>query len=129
LQTFKKEERLSEKKIIKELFEKGFSFYLSPFKVVWRNTPVEGRYPAKVMITVSSRNFRNAVDRNRIRRIVREVYRKNKQILYESITESSMRLAFVLIYTGKNIIQYSEAEAKIILILQRLVDENEKGSR
>lgn len=129
MQTFKKEERLSEKKIIKELFEKGFSFYLSPFKVVWLNTSIEGLFPAKVMITVSNRNFRNAVDRNRIRRIIREAYRKNKQILYDSITQPSMKMAFVIIYTGKNIIQYSEAEAKIILILQRLVEENEKGTR
>jgi len=129
LQTFKKEERLSEKKIIKELFEKGFSFYLSPFKLVWINTSIEGRFPAKVMITVSSRNFRNAVDRNRIRRIIREAYRKNKQILYDSITQPSMKMAFVIIYTGKYIIPYSEAEAKIILILQRLVEENEKGTR
>ena len=129
MQTFKKEERLSEKKIIKELFEKGFSFHLSPFKVVWRNTSLEGRFPAKVMITVSTRNFRNAVDRNKIRRITREAYRKNKQVLYDSITEPSMKIAFVLIYTGKNIIPYSEVEAKIILILQRLVEENEKSNR
>lgn len=125
MQTFKKEERLSEKKIIEKLFERGCDFYVSPFKVLWEHADFESKYPAKVMIAVSGRNFRKAVDRNRIKRLMREAYRKNKHILYEALQNSSEKYAFMLLYTGKIIIPFRDMESKIILILQRLVKENE----
>ena len=127
MQTFKKEERLNEKKIIKELFEKGFEFYSSPIKVLWQNVFFESNYPAKVMITVSSRNFRKATDRNKIKRLIREAYRKNKNIIYEHLQKTSGKIAIILIYSGKIIIPYSKIESKIILILQRLVKEHDES--
>jgi len=129
LQTFKKEERLRDKKSIKELFEQGNGFYVAPFKVVWIKTIFESSFPAKILITVSHRNFKKAVDRNRIRRVTREAYRKNKSILYEKLNDSEKKIAFMLIYTGKIIIPYKEVEDKIILILQRLAKENEETLR
>ena len=78
------------------------------------------------MITVSGRTFKNAVDRNRIKRITREAYRKNKSVLYEKLEQSTKKIAFILIYTGKIIISFKDVEDKIILILQRLAKENEK---
>jgi ribonuclease P protein component len=129
LQTFRKEERLHEKKIIERLFEKGLNFYVNPFKVIFDNADFEGNYPAKAMITLSSRNFKRSVDRNRIKRLMREAYRMNKQILYDSLDKSSKKIAVIIIYTGKIMISYSEAESKIILILQRLVKENEEDSK
>lgn len=129
MQKFKKEERLSEKKIINELFERGCGFYITPFKVLWMETNFESRFPAKIMITVSNRNFPKAVDRNRIKRKTREAYRKNKSILYEKIEDSAKKIAFILVYTGKTIISYKEVEDKIILILQRLATENEETLR
>ncbi|MFA4852525.1 MAG: ribonuclease P protein component [Bacteroidales bacterium] len=125
MQTFKKEERLSEKKIIEKLFERGCGFYVSPFKVLWVHADFESKYPAKVMMAVSGKNFRKAVDRNRIKRLMREAYRKNKHILYEALQNSSEKYAFMLLYTGKIIIPFRNMESKIILILQRLVKENE----
>ena len=129
LQKFKKEERLSEKKIINELFERGYAFHITPFKVLWMETNFESRFPAKIMITVSNRNFKKAVGRNRIKRITREAYRKNKSMLYEKFEGSAKKIAFILIYTGKIIIPYKEVEDKIILILQRLATENEETLR
>jgi ribonuclease P protein component len=129
LQTFKKEERLSEKKVIKELFERGCSFYIAPFKVLWIEADFNDKFPVKILITVSKRNFKNAVDRNRIKRITREAYRKNKIILYEKFESSTTKIAFMLMYTGKIIIPYKEIEDIIILILQRLAKENEKTLR
>jgi ribonuclease P protein component len=128
LQTFKKEERLREKKIIEQLFDKGSSFYLNPFKVIFDEADFGGNFPAKVMVTLSARNFKRAVDRNRIKRLMREAYRKNKHILYDATAINSKKIAVIIIYTGKVMISSREAESKIILILQRLVKENEESA-
>lgn len=127
MKTFKKEERLYEKKIISELFKKGNIFYLPSFKVLWMPAEFESRYPVKIMISVPSRNFKKAVDRNKLKRIFREAYRQNKYILYDNLTNSPKKIAFMLLYTEKKIISFKEAEDKIILILQRLANDNEES--
>jgi ribonuclease P protein component len=128
LQTFSKEERLHEKKIIKELFEKGHAFHSEPFKVIWLPCEFESKNPAKVLISVPARNFKKSTDRNYIKRMMREAYRKNKQILYDKLCETETKMAFMLFYSGKIIVPYTEIESKIVLILQRLAKENEKTS-
>ena len=76
--TFKKEERLNKEKWIRELFEKGSSFHLSPFRVIYLPHP-DPLYPVhQVLISVSARNFKKAVDRNTIKRRIREAYRLSK---------------------------------------------------
>ena len=114
MQTFSKEERLHEKKIIKELFEKGRVFYLGPFKVVWIHCEYEGKYPAKVLISVPARNFKKATDRNYIKRMMREAYRKNKNIIYDAWEAPQSRIVFMLHYSEKIIISFNEVENKII---------------
>jgi len=126
LQTYTKEERLYEKKIITELFEKGHVFYSNPFKIVWLQCEFDGKYPAKILISVPARNFKKATDRNRLKRLMREAYRKNKNLFYNSLEGMNKKVVFMLNYTGKIIISLNEAENKIILILQRLAKENEK---
>jgi ribonuclease P protein component len=79
--TFKKSERLSQEKLIQELFDKGSSFNLYPFRVLFLPHP-ERDYPYhQVLITVSNRTFKRAVDRNTIKRRIREAYRLNKSSL------------------------------------------------
>jgi ribonuclease P protein component len=86
-------------------------------------------YPAKVLISVSKRNFKRAVDRNHIKRLVREAYRKNKNILCEASNTENCRTTWVigLIHTGNVIPEYEEVEKKIILILQELL-KNEQAA-
>lgn len=126
MQTFNKSERLCGKKIIDELFADGDGFFAYPFKIIWIKKADENSQPAKVLITVSKRNFKKAVDRNKIKRLIREVYRKNKYILYERLNDSNFNINFAIIYTAKQIIQYSELEVKIINMLNRLILEYEK---
>jgi ribonuclease P protein component len=78
--SFSKAERLHSKKLIKELFEKGSSFFLYPYKILILEVPKadEQQPEAQVMFTVSKRSFKKAVDRNRIKRLLREVYRLQK---------------------------------------------------
>jgi len=126
LQTLQKKERLYEENIIHNLFEKGSSFYISPFKILYINIAFNSCFPAKILISVPYKNFKKAVQRNYLKRLIKEAYRKNKNILYDSLNDSNNKIAFMILYTGKIIMSYSEIENKIILILQRLVKENEK---
>jgi len=79
----------------------------------------------QVLITVSKRNFKKAVERNLIKRRIKEAYRKNKMPLVESCMSKSTTVLLGLIYTGKTILSYAEIEKKIILILQHLIEQDE----
>ncbi len=127
MQTFTKAERLSRKKIIEELFSKGESFLQYPVKVVWLENPLDGDYPAQVLISVPKRKFKHAVDRNLIKRRIREAYRKNKQSFYEFLTQRNKTCVLALLYVSVEIVSYAEIEKKIIVALERCKQEmNEK---
>ena len=117
MQTFTKAERLSSKVEIERLFETGNSFNSAPFKIIWQET-IDSSVPAKIVISIPKRLFKRAVDRNRLKRLTRETYRKNKYILYDSLKNKKVLLMFI--YTAKTIIDYKEMEEKIIVVLQRL---------
>lgn len=115
--TFTKPERLSKEKIIKELFAKGSSFYLYPFKVFHiPNADTSTEAQNQVLITVSSRQFKRAVDRNKIKRRIREAYRTQKEIL----KVRSEKGVFSFIYTAKEILPYADIKTKLFLVLEKI---------
>jgi len=128
-QGFKKEERLHSKKRIGLLFSEGESFFAYPFKVVYKTIPEPSDYPVQLLISVSKQKFKHAVKRNRVKRLVRESYRKNKSILFEQENHEENTLLVGLIYVANTIMDYHQIEKKIILILQRLKNRDEKGDR
>jgi ribonuclease P protein component len=119
--TFKKEERLSRKKLIDELFNSGSSFYLQPFKVLLFEKNFESRLPAQILITVSSKNFQRAVDRNKIKRLIRESYRLNKHLLYDELTKKNKQLLMAFVYSSKKIESFSLIEEKVVASLQKII--------
>ncbi|NVN93755.1 MAG: ribonuclease P protein component [Bacteroidetes bacterium] len=121
MQTFKKEERLCSKKSIDFLFANGKSFYFTPFKIKWLYQDFETDYPVQIMIVVPKRYFKKAHERNKIKRQIREAYRINKFILYDSLKIKEKKISLAIIYNGKEISSYKLIEEKIILILQRLI--------
>jgi ribonuclease P protein component len=129
MQTFKKEERLCNKSTINILFFKGKSFFIHPLKVIWMPTDKDIKFPAQVLISVSKRNFKKAVDRNHIKRLMREAYRKNKYLLYNALDNNHKKLTFTIIYATKDIITYEELERKIIQVLNQLISEHEKNTK
>lgn len=117
--TFRKAERLTSRKAIEELVSGGKAISIQPFRLTWINTPLQSEFPAQIAFSVPKRFFKKAVDRNRMKRLMRESYRKNKADIYPLLTERNMQCALLLYYSGKKIISYSETEDKIKLILQR----------
>lgn len=118
---FPKEERLSSKKLIEELFEKGSSSYLYPFRLIFTRDPLSSgkKYP-ELLISVPKRNFKRSVDRNRIRRQIREAYRLNKNSIFSEFGPELVPLHLAILYTSKEKIPFKKLEEKLILILKRL---------
>ena len=119
--TFKKEERLCNKKLIDELFRNGSSFLCYPFKASWQLTQMPQQYPAQVLLSVSKKRFKRAVDRNLIKRRMREAYRLHKfQHLYNLLIGIDKKIVLSLGYIGKDIVPYAVAERKMLKLLMQL---------
>jgi ribonuclease P protein component len=119
--TFGKEERLSHRNQIDALFTEGRTFNVSPFKVIYKVVDAVTTPQIKIMVAVPKKKFKRAVDRNRLRRLIRESYRLNKHLLTEMIMTSTIGLHIGFIYIGdKADISYIEMEKPMIGCLQRL---------
>lgn len=114
--TLHKAERLSKKKPIKELFSKGSSFYLYPFKIIYLKETDSSVDINRVIISVSNRTFKKAVDRNLIKRRVREAYRLQKEI----IAEKPEKVMIGIIYTSKTILPFQEIKENLFLVLKKI---------
>lgn len=98
-QQLQKSERLTHSKPIQLLFEKGEEFYVFPFKIVWQKID-RCDFPAKAMFVVPKRRFKLAVTRNFIRRVMKEAYRLNKQVLYGNLLNKDASVYIAFIYLG-----------------------------
>jgi ribonuclease P protein component len=116
--TLGKTERLKSRKAIEELFEKGKSFSIPPIRVLYQRTVME---ELQVGVGVSSKNFKKAVDRNRIKRRVREAYRLQKIPLQQLMLSRGMGMRIFLTYTGKEMPAYAVLSAAIGKCLNKLL--------
>jgi ribonuclease P protein component len=118
--TFKKEEKLKSRKAIEQLFKEGRSFSSFPFKVIWKfnETPTAA---LQAGFAVSSRQFKKAVDRNRIKRLIREAYRLQKNNLQEQLKSKQKQLAVFFIYVGNELPEYSVIFDKTGAVMKRLI--------
>src|SRR5690606_30415451 len=97
-ESFGKEYKLCSKKIMEALFQSGKKIHSFPFLAVFSFEPLDTPTPFQITISVPKRSFRKAHERNRIKRLLRETVRKNKQVLEEVLVQHNQQLALFLIY-------------------------------
>jgi ribonuclease P protein component len=120
--TFSKHERLTGKTSIDQLFNEGKSFNLFPFRVFYNIADHPAEPAVRLLIAIPKKKVKHAVDRNRLRRLVREAYRLNKPGFVSFLETKSIHLHVALIYTGESVdLPYGEVFLKITACLARLV--------
>jgi ribonuclease P protein component len=119
--TFSKQERLTGKTSIDQLFNEGRSFNLFPFRVLYNIVDHPAEPAARLLIAIPKKKVKHAVDRNRLRRLVRESYRLNKTGFITCLETRSVSLHFALIYTGESVdLPFKEVEGKITACMAKL---------
>ncbi len=116
--TYGKKEKLKSKKLIDQLFSEGQSVSAFPLRLVFLETPLEEAIVAKTGVSVSKRHFKTAVDRNRIKRLMREAYRLNKTNYFNKI---STQYAFMILYIGKEKPTYQQVEKKMNVLFDKFL--------
>ena len=118
-----KKNRLKSRKAIDLLFKDGKSFNTFPFRIIYQFLLVDVVTKAENLqagFSASKRNFKKAVHRNRIKRLMRETYRLQKNELKQLLLQKNKRLAIFILYTGKEVPDYDLVNEKMNLILQKL---------
>ena len=107
-----KEQRLYKKKAIQLLFEKGKGFNFYPFRVVVHAHASEADEPSipRFLVSVSKKRFHHAVKRNRVKRLVREAWRRNKSEIIVKCEKNKITFDVALVYTATAILPYEDIE-------------------
>ncbi|MCG2461817.1 ribonuclease P protein component [Flavobacteriaceae bacterium F89] len=119
--SFPKKEKLKRKKLLEQLFETGMGINSYPVKLIYLKTELPEDVQVQAGVTVSKRNFKKAVQRNRIKRLLRESYRLNKHLVFNNIEDN---FAFLFLYIGKEMPEYPQVEAGMKAVLLKFVEKN-----
>lgn len=123
--TLRKAERLHKRSIINKLFKSGSkSFPIFPIRTVFMPVKKDGETPVSILISVPKRLFKRAVKRNRIKRQIREAFRKNKHILHSALQEKPYNLVIAFIWLDKELHESTEIEDKMKSILYRIAEKD-----
>ena len=111
--TFRKHERLTGRLRIEEVVKTGRSVFEPPFKLVGKLMELPTTAPAQVAFAIPKRYMKLAVQRNRMRRLLREAYRLNKHAYHDRLRAAGKQCAWLFIYQGKTPLTLSETQLKI----------------
>lgn len=114
--TYSKKERLKSKKLIEQMFKEGRSVSVYPLRLVYLKTTFTDNVILKAGVSVSKRHFKNAVDRNKIKRLLREAYRLNKPLYFNNF---STHCAFMILYIGSEKPTFKQIDIKMKLLLDK----------
>lgn len=115
--TFKKNERLCSKSIIDVLFENSKFINAYPFRFSYMEFKYPKGIPGQVMFIVSKRRLKNATDRNRTKRLIREAYRLQKDTIYEI---NNRKFAMAISFIGKEPLDFETAKKSMSKIIRKL---------
>ena len=122
--TFSKRERLVSQRLIDMLFGQSASHSLAafPLRTVWHlRERCDDDDPIQMLVRVPKKRFHHAVDRNRVKRQVREAYRQHKQLLYDALpSDKALLVAFV--WLSDRHLPTSEVENRLVTLVQRLLE-------
>ena len=117
-----KYERICKENDIQALFDKGEGFSVYPFRVVFLFHHDESRpVTVRLLVSVSKKRFHHAFKRNRVKRLVRETWRRNKAPLYEICEKDNISLDVALVYTATVIHSYEEVLEKTHKAVNELI--------
>ena len=117
--TLGKQERLKSKKLIEKLYAEGDSVKTFPLRMMYVQTAHTSEFPCQVGVSVAKRNYKLAVDRNRLKRLMRETYRLQKQIVYNNLDKPYV---FMISYIGSEEIKYEDLYLKMEKLLTLFID-------
>jgi len=124
--SLKKHERLKSKILLDKLFQSGKSSFAYPIKLVYQIDPlpevVPDTWPLLFSVSVPRKKIKSAVDRNLIKRRIREAYRLHKLDLQGELLQAGHRLAIMLIYIENDIKEYKVIEKSVLKLLKKLND-------
>ena len=123
MQKISKNERLRSKKQIKDLFENGTYIAQDFFKFIFNEQDKNKKYPVRILIAVPKIKVAKSIDRNRIKRYIREAYRTNKSDLHSKLNHKNKSINLAIIYQNKEGKIFNQIEKKIKLLLRRLINE------
>ncbi|MCO6500747.1 MAG: ribonuclease P protein component [Vicingus serpentipes] len=120
-----KNEKLKSKKAIDLLFSKGKTIHIFPIRAIYKQKELATQIPINMSVAVPKKNIKLAVNRNLLKRRMREAYRLNNHELKTHLQKTEVELNMMFIYTAKQILPYKEIEEKIKVILTRLIELSE----
>ena len=124
--TFGKEERLKSGQHIQYLLKEGQTISVFPFKIFWGDSKdPHQKFPARTAILVPKRKFKRAVDRNFMKRRIREAYRQNKNLIYGPLQEKDMNIKLVILLLADEFLSFDTLDTGIQEILGKLADKIE----
>lgn len=116
--SFSKIEKLKSKKQIEALFKEGKSISAYPLRMIYTKTEFTDDVQIKTAVSVSKRNFKKAVDRNHIKRLLRETYRLNKADVFNNFTT---QYALMILYIGKDKPEFKTLNTTMKKLLEKFV--------
>lgn len=120
-QKLRKEERLTHEKPIEQLFASGKSFKSFPLKIIYQEVDAAG-FPVQAMFIAPKRQFKQANQRNYVRRLMREGYRKNKFLLYEPLEKLGVKINIAFLFLGQEPAKQQDVEIAMKRALKKCID-------